>query len=304
LRWGSTAITSRIPNISALRAFEATTRLQSVSNAARELNVTDGAVSRAVRELEAQLGVSLFERRNRQVIPTAAARMLAEEIRSALEQLSLAIGRAKQRASRSATLTISCEPTFLIRWLIPRLSGLQAALGPDREIRLISAGGAPPFLRDGIDLAIRRADFPIGQEVAAASFLEERVGPVCRRDVEPGDLLGTLLHSATRPDAWARWADLTGSRLAPRRTITFEHFYLSLQAAVAGTGTAMGPIALVADDLASGALVAPQGFVPDGSHYVLMALKTKRQDLPFDTALAWLRQACAELEGLTTAKSL
>ena len=304
-RWDAMADVPRIPNMSALRAFEATTRLQSVSNAARELNVTDGAVSRAVRELEAQLGAPLFERRNRQVIPTAAAQILADEIRSSLEQLSLAIRRAKGRIAQSTPLTISCEPTFLIRWLIPRLGGLQAALGPDREIRLISAGGAPPFLRDGIDLAIRRADFRIGPDMAAASFLDERVGPVCRRDIEGGDLLsGTLLHSATRPDAWALWADLTGSTLAPRRTITFEHFYLSLQAAVAGTGAAMGPIALVADDLATGALVAPHGFVSDGSHYVLMALKANRQDLPFDTALGWLRQACAELEGLGAARSL
>ena len=266
--------------------------------------MTDGAVSRSVRELEAQVGTSLFERRNRQVIPTAAARILAEEIRSALNDLSLAIGHVKGRSSQSAPLTISCEPTFLMRWLIPRLSGLQAALGPDREIRLISAGGAPPFLRDGIDLAIRRADFTIGQEMTAVPFLDERVGPVCRRDMEQDDLLsGTLLHSATRADAWVRWADLTGFRLAPRRTITFEHFYLSLQAAVAGTGTAMGPIALVADDLASGALVAPHGFVPDGSRYVLMALKANRQEFPFDTAIGWLRQASAELEALTPGTS-
>lgn len=268
-----------------------------MSGAARELNLTDGAVSRGVRDLEAQLGVSLFVRRNRQIVPTASARILAEEVRSALEQLSLAVARAKGRSSQSAPLTISCEPTFLIRWLIPRLASLQDELGPDREIRLISAGGAPPFLRDGIDLAIRRADFPIGQEMAAAPFLDERVGPVCRRDMEQEDLLsGTLLHSATRPDAWAQWASLTGVALAPRRTLTFEHFYLSLQAAVAGTGTAMGPIALVADDLATGALTAPHGFVPDGSQYVLLALNANRQVLPFDAALGWLKQACAGLE--------
>ncbi len=292
------ASVSRIPNLSALRAFEATVRLQSVSNAARELNLTDGAVSRAVREMEAQLGVSLFERRNRQVIPIAAARTLAEDIRSSLDQLSVAIGRARARSSQTPPLTISCEPTFLIRWLIPRLGGLQAALGLDREIRFVSAGGAPTFLRDGIDLAIRRADFQIGPDMAAAAFLDERVGPVCRRDMGPGDpLSGSLLHSATRPDAWARWADLTGSTLAPSRNITFEHFYLTLQAAVAGTGSAMGPIALVADDLATGALVAPHGFVRDGSAYVLMALKANREELPFDDAVGWLREECAKLEG-------
>ena len=286
--------------MSTLRAFEATARLQSVSSAARELSITDGAVSRAVRELEAQLGVLLFERRNRKVIPTAAAQVLAREVGSTLEQLSWAIRRVTDRRSEIAPLTISCEPTFLIRWLIPRLSGLQAAIGPEREVRLTSAGGAPPFLRDGIDLAIRRADFPIGQEIATAPFLEERVGPVCRREVEKRDVLeGVLLHSATRPDAWTHWAVLTGSTLAPKRETTFEHFYLSLQAAVAGAGTAIGPIALVADDLASGVLVAPYGLVADGSKYVLMAPAATREECLFATAVEWLRGECAKLEGWT-----
>ena len=271
-------------------------RLQSVSNAARELNVTDGAVSRAVRDLEAQLGLNLFERRNRQVIPTASARVLAADVASALEQLSRAIRRTAERRSETA-LTISCEPTFLIRWLIPRLSGLQATLGPSREIRLTSAGGAPTFARDGIDLAIRRADFPIGADVVAAPFLDERVGPVCRPEVAHSDVLaGVLLHSATRPDSWTRWAVLTGSALSPIREITFEHFYLTLQAAVAGAGTAMGPVALVADDLNSGALVAPYGLAADGSRYVLMAPAASRDQGLFDTIVEWLRAECLKLD--------
>ena len=272
-------------------------RLQSVSNAARELNVTDGAVSRAVRDLEAQLGVNLFERRNRQVIPTAPARVLAADVDAALERLSQAIRRTAERRTEAAPLTISCEPTFLIRWLIPRLSGLQAAIGPSREIRLTSAGGAPTFARDGIDLAIRRADFPIGPAIATAPFLDERVGPVCRREVAAGDVLaGVLLHSATRPDAWTRWAVLTGSVLSPAREITFEHFYLTLQAAVAGAGTAIGPAALVADDLASGTLVAPYGLVADGSRYVLMAPAATRDERLFETVVEWLRGECLELD--------
>jgi DNA-binding transcriptional LysR family regulator len=272
-------------------------RLRSVSNAARELNLTDGAVSRAVRDLEAQLGVALFERRNRQVIPTPAARLLANDVDVALEQLSQAIGRATERSSDLAPLTLSCEPTFLIRWLIPRLSGLQTAIGLQREIRLTSAGGAPTFVRDGIDLAIRRADFPIGPEIATAPFLDERVGPVCRREARADDILaGVLLHSATRPDAWTRWAVLTGSVLAPRREITFEHFYLTLQAAVAGAGTAIGPAALVADDLATGALIAPYGLVADGTRYVLMAPAASRDEQLFETVVEWLRAECLKLE--------
>lgn len=86
------------------------------------------------------------------------------------------------------------------------------------------------------------------------------------------------------------------ARAAPKRTITFEHFYLSLQAAVAGAGTAIGPIALVADDLATGALVAPYGLAADGSSYVLMAPAAARESSLFDTTLDWLRAECAKLD--------
>lgn len=273
-------------------------RKGSVSGAARDLHVTDGAVSRAVREFEAQLGVSLFERRNRQVIATEAARTLADEVRTAIEQLALALARAKGRGVENRPLTLSCEPTFLIRWLIPRLPLLQAVLGSEREIRLVSAGGAPPFLREGIDLAIRRADFPMGADVVSAPFLDERVGPVCRPEIrleQEGALTGVLLHSATRPDAWARWAALSGAELAPARAITFEHFYLSLQAAIAGAGIAIGPIALVADDLETGALVAPRGLVADGSHYALMAPTAAHDEQVFGIIAEWLRAECSQL---------
>lgn len=289
---------SRIPNVAILRAFEATVRTGSVSGAARDLHVTDGAVSRAVREFEAQLGVPLFERRNRQVIATEAARTLADDVRAAIEQLSLALARAKDRGAESRPLTLSCEPTFLIRWLIPRLPLLQTVLGSEREVRLVSAGGAPPFLRDGIDLAIRRADFAMGADVVAAPFLDERVGPVCRPEISLGTegvLSGVLLHSATRPDAWARWAALSGADLAPTRAITFEHFYLSLQAAIAGAGVAIGPIALVADDLETGALVAPRGLVADGSHYALLASVAAYDEQVFEMAAEWLRAECRQL---------
>jgi DNA-binding transcriptional LysR family regulator len=153
-----------------------------------------------------------------------------------------------------------------MRWLIPRLGGLQQALGMQRELRLVSAGGSVPFAREGIDLAIRRADFEMGADVLAEPFLEERVGPVCRPEMAQalslsGPLAGVLLHTASRPGAWKHWSALAGVPLQPEREARFEHFYLSLQAAIAGAGIAIGPLALVADDLASGTLCAPHGFL-------------------------------------------
>ena len=148
-----------------------------------------------------------------------------------------------------------------MRWLIPRLGGLQEAIGTQRELRLVSAGGSVPFAREGIDLAIRRADFDMGADVVAEPFLQERVGPVCRPALakalaRSGPLGGVLLHTQSRPDAWRHWSELTGVPLRAGREVRFEHFYLSLQAAVAGAGVAIGPLALVADDLASGTLCA------------------------------------------------
>jgi LysR family glycine cleavage system transcriptional activator len=291
---------SRIPNLSALRAFEATVRHGSVRRAAHELHLTDGAVSRALREMEADLGFALFERRNRRIMPTATARALADEVRLALDHLAGALGRARESERPNRSIVLSCEPTFLIRWLIPRLASLQEAVGPDRDLRLVSAGGAVPFAREGIDLAVRRADFPIGADIRAESFLDERVGPVCRPEMASsvgvsGLLTGSLLHSATRPGAWHHWAALTDCILQASREITFEHFYLSLQAAVAGAGVAIGPVALVADDLASGVLVAPRGFVADGSTYVLMAPRASHDAALFRAVLGWLMVTSQEL---------
>ncbi len=285
---------TRLPNLAVLRAFEATVRHGSVARAAAEVGVTDGAVSRAVREMEVALGFDLFARGNRKITPTAVARPLAAEIRGGLERIASALSDAQRAVMVDRPLVLSCEPTFLIRWLIPRLEYLQEAIGTERDVRLISAGGPVPFAREGIDLAIRRADFQLDASIVAEPFLDERVSPVCRPDLADavgpdGPLGGVLLHSATRPDAWTHWALTTETALAPTRELRFEHFYLSLQAAVAGAGIAIGPVALVADDIASGTLVAPRGFTPDGTHYALMAARATMDSTVFTKVLEWLR---------------
>ncbi|MBT9514017.1 MAG: LysR family transcriptional regulator [Acidovorax sp.] len=290
----------RLPHLSALRAFEATVRHGSVSRAARELHLTDGAVSRAVRDLEGSLGFELFQRGNRAVVPTPTARVLADDVGAALDRLRAAMDRARRAEGVGRPLVLSCEPTFLIRWLIPRLALLQEAVAPERELRLVSAGGAVHFGRDGIDLAIRRNDFPLSPDMVAEPFLDERIGPVCRPDLattwaQQGALEAVLLHTATRPGAWEGWAGLTHTRVQAVREVRFEHFYQSLQAAVAGAGVAIGPAALVADDLAAGVLCAPRGFVADGTRYLLMAPVAAGDGAVFASVLAWLRSACQSL---------
>ncbi|WP_048795985.1 LysR substrate-binding domain-containing protein, partial [Serratia sp. 506_PEND] len=179
-----------------------------------------------------------------------------------------------------APLVLSCEPTLLMRWLIPRLPAFQQA-HPDINLQLV-AGGGPFSFHDGITAAIRRNDFDWGKQVHSLALFSEKVGPVCqpealaRMTIAKGSLRslrpGTkLLHSATRPDAWRHWAQQQGMTLAGHSEQRFDHFYFSLQAAVAGLGIAIGPWLQVRDDLAAGLLSAPFGFTPDGSGYYLLS---------------------------------
>lgn len=286
-------MSQNLPSLTALRCVEATVRTGSMSAAADELHLTHGAVSRQVRNAERLIGTALFERRNRAVVPTAAGRRFAEDARDLLAHLANAVQAARHRGP-TAGVVLSCEPTLLMRWLIPRLASFR-----DREpgitVQLVAGGGPVDFRRDGIDLAVRRNDFPRDPRTVTVPLMAERTGPVCRPEVaarlnEPADLAEhTLLHTRTRPDAWSAWLARAGVTLdGPRREV-YEHFYIALEAAGAGLGVAIGPIALVRDAVASGQLAAPFGFQADGTRYELLSPTPIEPGGPRHALLQWLR---------------
>lgn len=292
---GSQLAGARLPSLLALRCFEAAARWENFSRAAQELHLTHGAVSRAVRLLEDDLGVALFERRNRRVYLNEAGRKLARAVGDGLGLMRQATRELRANARQTRPLVVSCEPTLLMRWLIPRWSAFQARQ-PGQEIHLL-AGGGPFTFESGIDLAIRRDDFPLPVGYHAEALFAERVGPVCRADkVEQWfDAQGLRpdavpWHTRTRMNAWTEWANITGSALPQRPAQTFEHFYFSLQAAVAGLGVAIGPWHLVRDDIDSGLLVAPLGFVEDGSRYSLFSPAAPEPESLHAELLAWLQE--------------
>ncbi|AWV07266.1 LysR family transcriptional regulator [Marilutibacter maris] len=289
----------RLPSLQALRCFEAAARLENFSQAAEALHLTHGAISRAVRLLEDDLGVALFQRRNRRVFLTDAGRRLAGAASEGLAVIRQATAELRAGARRSTRRVLSCEPTLLMRWLIPRWPDFTAR-HPQLDFHLV-AGGGPFSFDDGVDLAIRRADFPWPPHYHAEHLFEERTGPVCRPD-RAGDWLAGAhaspalqahaprLHTRTRPSAWDAWAAATGCALPPAPEQQFEHFYFSLQAAVAGLGVAIGPWHLVRDDLDSGLLTAPLGFVEDGTRYCLLSPAPPSDGSPEAKLLAWLRE--------------
>jgi DNA-binding transcriptional LysR family regulator len=157
-----------------------------------------------------------------------------------------------------------------MRWLIPRLPRFHAD-HPDLQLHLVAAGGPLDFARSGVDLAIRRDDFHWDNQLFNQKICDEWIGPVCH-PTSPTQLDGQrLLHSTTRPAAWPTWLRLSGQQARHNERSDYEHFYLTIQAASAGLGLAMASALMVRDELDSGQLQAPFGFVRDGSAYHLLS---------------------------------
>ncbi|MFB0823814.1 transcriptional regulator GcvA [Chromobacterium violaceum] len=250
-----------LPPLNALRAFEAAAVRQSFSEAAELLHVTHGAVSRQIRLLEAWLGTPLFERHHRQVRLTDAGRGYLADVRAALERIETASARLRQGP---LPLRVNAPATFTLRWLIPRLSRFQLA-HPHVEVKLTTSSDPVAQLADSFEVAIRGGPQALPGFIAH-EFLQESRLPVCSPGLlerlplaSPTDLVRhTLLHTAGSPEFWPQWLDAAGvPDLQPAASLTLEHFYLTLQAALDGLGVALGPSRLIADDLAAGRLVQP-----------------------------------------------
>ncbi|CAB3746073.1 transcriptional regulator GcvA [Paraburkholderia solisilvae] len=287
-----------LPPLNALRAFEAAGRLGSFKHAAAELHVTHGAVSQHVRALEDWLGAPLFERHNRRVVLTPAAHAYLEEIGPLFEQLAQATSRYGIPATISRTLSVSSIATFTLRWLVPRLARFHLE-HPGVDVEVETSNVPLESLKGTHDVIIRGGPDTFYGYTMRPFLAEERV-PVCspalleRLPIEaPDDLRRhTLLHTSSLPRLWPDWlAKVNRPSLSPSATLTFDHFYLTLQAAIDGIGIAMGPTALVADDLAAGRLVMPfaEPRLPSRSYCAYVPLEKSADELVV-LFCAWLER--------------
>ena len=252
-----------LPPLTTLRSFEAAARLASFSKAAGELNVTHGAVSRAIRQLEEHLGLKLFVRRTRQVVLTPTGASYAAGVRESLERLSAAT-LALARDEAKGDLTVSTLDSFAAKWLVPRLYRFRR-IHPDIDVRLETSQREANFETDSVDIAIR---FGFGKYPGLATnlLMEEEVFPVCRPHFldgphplrRPRDLRHhTLIHD-DYVVSWAMWLKLAGVEdVDPHRGPVFLSSDLAIQAAIQGDGIVLARSALVEDDLLAGRLVKP-----------------------------------------------
>ncbi|MEX6313935.1 LysR substrate-binding domain-containing protein [Providencia manganoxydans] len=267
--------------------------------AAQELHVTHSAISRQIRLLEEHIGVELFERRNRAVFLTSAGKRLSQTTSEIFSQLEKTLVEL-QCFDDSNVVSISCEPTIAMKWLIPRLTQFYQ-LFPDITVHLIAAGGAIDFAKAGVDLALRRNDFKWNNDIYAQKVCSEKVGVVLQPNLDwqnkTSDI--ALLYPASRPSVWHQWQQQMGSFHQITRQVSYEHFYLCIQAAISGQGVAIASFLMVEDELQSGQLIAPQGFIEDGSAYYLLAPKTPISGSALAVFIDWLKQSLQQSAMLT-----
>jgi LysR family glycine cleavage system transcriptional activator len=202
----------------------------------------------------------------RRVVLTPAGAALLAEFAPALDRISAAVQQHRKRRGEApaAVLRVNALATFSLRWLLPRMTRFRAE-HPDIEVRLSTSNDQVDALPELFDVVIRGGPDTF-HGFASRFLLSEQRLPVCSPALlaklpltEVADLgRHTLLHVTSMPRLWRDWlTDAGESALEPASSLTFDHFYLTLQAALDGLGVAMGPTALIADDLAAGRLVTP-----------------------------------------------
>ena len=289
-----------LPTLPGLEAFEAVARHRSFTRAAAELGVTPSAVSHRVAALEDALGLQLFSRAGRQVSLTAEGRALVGAASEAFALLRGAVGEL--RAPGTDALTVSCSPSFAIRWLVPRLDRLRLA-HPDLDLRIAADDRLVDLAREGIDAAVRYGPGGYAGEVAER-LTDEIVFPVCSPALaagptplrHPTDLAGvTLLHDTALHDhparaGWRAWLRAAGAKgVDPEAGPRFSHLALALEAALAGQGVALARATLVGDALATGRLIKPFDLdVPSGLAYWLVTRPGDHRPA-IDALRSWLR---------------
>ena len=272
-----------------VQAFEAAARLSSFALAAEELFVTPSAISHQIKLLEEQVGVQLFHRVHRAVILTDAGRRYAEEITAAFARIETAT-RDIGREEKSDILTVHSSPSFATQWLMPRLARFSAQ-HPDIDVRLHAAVAPVDLTTGAVDIDIRYGSKRLQPPgVMTVNFPLETIVPLCAPDLAngphpihtPEDLSHhPLIHSERCLVGWRDWLRQHRKvKLDITRGPRFDRSFMSISAAVDGSGVCLESLLLVQRELETGRLVAPLGLEgPTVQGYTLYLLKS-RAELP------------------------
>ncbi len=288
----------KLPPLNALRAFEAAARLGQFGEAAKELCVTNSAISHQIQSLEESLGVALFEKRGRSQQLTNSGTRFLQSVKPALDMMNEACSKVSN-PGMSGSLKISV-PTELTHRLFPRLVCEFANQNPDLELHLLVHDSDSSEINPSADITVLYAMGDMDwSRYFVVPFLPIDFFPVCHPSLiegenglrNPGDLHRfCLLHEDQNGSTWASWLGaFAGKHPLPSRNIFFAHSGLAIDAALQKMGVCLGDVLTAGDELKSGLLVRPfRQSVPSPGNYYVVIERRKMDDPRLTTFIDYL----------------
>lgn len=240
-----------------METVEAAVRLGGFTRAALELGLTQSAISNSIRRFEQELGQKLFTRHGANIEPTSAAIEIAGAVSEARELLEARLNSVKGGAP-ALTISLTVAPTFASRWLAPRLPRMRTAIAPTKVSILSRAD-----LIEQADIWIRNARVGKWPGMISKRLMGSVRAPVASRKLigrssltDEEVLSLPLLGVEARPSEWSEWADAAGVQGSPAQPgFSFDVTSSTWDAAVAGSGVALGDLSLLRSELEEGKLV-------------------------------------------------
>ena len=284
------------PSLKALRSFEAAARLESLTLAAQELNVSVSAVAFQVRQVEAGLGQKLLTRNGRALGVTESGRALARELGAAFASIDSSLARFRAGAMRAVTVTML--PSFASLWLLPRLAGFRTA-HPEHDVRILTSDRLVNLNAEQVDCAIRcgPGTWP---GLRAEPLFPQRLAPLCspahpaaRKGISvaaPEDLIVNSRHAGE----WSDWISASGIQpAAPPQGQRLDGRELIAEAVLAGLGIGLMDVSIFARHLRDGELVQLEPAVHTGWSHSLVIPEDAPASPPREAFREWILSSAA-----------
>jgi LysR family glycine cleavage system transcriptional activator len=284
-----------LPSIDGLVAFVAAAEHGSFTRAADQLNLSQGAISRQVRDIEIHMGVRLFERVRQRIVLTDAGRLYLPQVKKVLRDLADA-GSSVQSLSSNTSLNIVALPTFAGFWLVPRLSHFQKQ-NPAITIHVTTWQPPIDYSHAPFDAAVLHTESYWPGTISYHLFDEDMV-VVANPNLRAGQAIRaaaditkfTLLHNIAGPSRWIEWMGEAGAEIdCPLHGHTYQNYAMVVQAAAAGVGLALLPRFLVEDGVAAKRLeIVANGFANLKTSYHLILPETRVSSYAVESFAKWL----------------
>lgn len=274
-------------SLNSLKFFYYVALYESVTIAANKLFVTQSAVSKQIKNLEQMLGFDLFIRETRQIKLTKQGEKLLESCQFAFQQIDLCLHQlqTQHQNSMNKNLVVSCEPTIAMKWLIPRLPKFKK-LHAEFDVTLFTAGGQINFQEQQIDLALRRNDFDWGSTVYAEKIADELMVVVGK--AENMNSLERIYLTSSRAKLWQNFTHHQVLNTHYEKHY-LEHFYLCIEACLAGMGTTIVSAYMVEKELEYHILKPQNSIYLDNSAYYMLSGQPIGEDPRKIIFVEWLK---------------